>query len=82
MPKIKKTKKTEVKEDKDTKVIPKTLGDEEEEHKEGGTLSDGVLDAFEPVDPLEDEDGTPVKSLDDIIDEEDKDDMDYNPDEW
>ena len=82
MPKIKKTKKTEATEDKDKKVVIKTGGDEEEEPKEGSTLSDGVLDAFEPVDPLEDEDGTPVKSLDDIIDEEDKDDMDYNPDEW
>lgn len=79
MSKVKKDKKIEKTEDTEPKGI---APEEEETEKEGGALSDGVLDAFEPVDPLEDEDGTPVKSLEDIIDEEDKDDMDYNPDEW
>jgi len=84
MPKVKKIKKSEDTDEKDVKGVV-TGGEEEEPEKEGGALSDGVLDAFEetaPADPLEDEDGTPIKSLDDIIDEEDKDDLDYDPDEW
>lgn len=60
----------------------KKTGEEEETEKEGGTLSDGVLDAFEEVAPadslLEDE------SL--SIENEDEDELDsgdYKPlDEW
>ena len=53
MPKVKKVKKSEDTEEKGIK--PEVKGEEEEETKEGGALSDGVLDAFEevaPVDPL------------------------------
>ncbi len=69
--------------EKDSKTEPEkeVKEGEEEEPKEGGTLSDGVLDAFEetaPVDPLlavEDE-----SLLDET--EEDEEDLDYNPAEW
>jgi hypothetical protein len=87
MPKTKKAKKTtKVKEKKvikdikaDVKPIP---GEEEETEKEGGALSDGVLDAFEevtPVDPLlEDETA--------VLEEEEEDDIDSGDyrdrDEW
>lgn len=84
MPKIKKVKKSEDTDEKDVKGVVATGGEEEEPEKEGGALSDGVLDAFEetaPADPLEGDEET-EKTLDDLIDEEDKDDMDYNPDEW
>jgi hypothetical protein len=56
-------------------------GEEEEEPKEGGTLSDGVLDAFEeaaPVDPLEED----IVDIDALADKEDEDALDYDPDEW
>lgn len=84
MPKVKKLKKSEDTENTEPKGEIGG-GEEEETEKEGGALSDGVLDAFEetaPADLLEDEDGEPIKTLDDIIDEEDKDDLDYDPDEW
>ena len=63
------------------KEIPQTPEEkpEEEETKEGGTLSDGVLDAFEetaPADPLLADDENPV------VDEDDEEDLDYNPAEW
>jgi hypothetical protein len=61
----------------------KTAGEETEEtEKEGGTLSDGVLDAFDevaPTDPLVEED--PFLNEEDEI--EDLDSGDYSPeDEW
>jgi hypothetical protein len=55
--------------------------EEEEEPKEGGALSDGVLDAFEetaPVDPLEED----IVDIDALADKEDEDALDYDPDEW
>ncbi len=73
--------------DDDVKVKDKDEEEEDEEkgpEKAAGTLSDSVLDAFEPeevVDPLlakEDE----LVDIDKIIEEEDEDDLDYNPDEW
>ncbi len=71
--------------DDDVKVKDEEEEDEEKgPEKSGGALSDSVLDAFEPeevVDPLlakEDE----LVDIDKVIDEEDKDDMDYDPDEW
>ena len=55
--------------------------EEEETPKEGGVISDGVLDAFEetaPVDPLlVDDEGTV-----DGDDDQDEEDLDYNPAEW
>jgi len=61
----------------------KTTGEETEEtEKEGGALSDGVLDAFDevaPTDPLVEED--PFLNEEDEI--EDLDSGDYSPeDEW
>lgn len=66
-----------------TKKKDEELKDGEEEVKEGAVLSDGVLDALvdeetAPVDLKEDE----LVDIDKIVDEEDSDDMDYNPDEW
>ncbi len=58
--------------------------EKEGEEKETGTISDGLLDAFEeaaPVDPLLVKDDETV-DIDKLIEEEDEDDMDYNPDEW
>jgi len=79
-----KAKKT-VKPEKKTKevkkeAVPAAEGpkEEEEEVKEGGVISDGVLDAFEeaaPVDPLLEEEGLEE-------DEDDEEDLDYNPSEW
>ncbi len=66
------------------KEIPKEEVKEEEEVKETGVISDGVLDAFEepaavePIDPLlVDDEGTV-----DGDDDEDEEDLDYNPAEW
>ena len=55
---------------------------EEEEVKDTGVISDGVLDAFEEaapvVDPLlMDDEGTV-----DGDDDQDEEDLDYNPAEW
>lgn len=77
----KKIKKVEVK-NKEVKEDEKKVVGEEEPEKEGGTLSDGVLDAFDelaPVDPLlEDETIVPENEEDDEIDS-----GDYKPlDEW
>ena len=58
--------------------VPK---EEEEEVKEVGVISDGVLDAFEetaPVDPLLVEDELGIAEEDD----DDEEDLDYNPAEW
>jgi hypothetical protein len=83
----KKTKKNGGKDEKDLKkcvVGEEVKKAEEETEKEGGALSDGVLDAFEevaPVDPLlEDEEDAPLLS----DDEDDQiDSGDYRPsDEW
>lgn len=64
------------------KEIPKEESPkEEEEIKDVGTLSDGVLDAFEEtvpvVDPLLEE-----EALLESEDDEDEDALDYNPAEW
>jgi hypothetical protein len=85
--KIKKTKKIAEPENKNSK---KEIGkekvdiDEEEKEKEGGALSDGVLDAFEevaPVDPL-----LEIEEEDTLAEEDDDDEFDsgdYKPsDEW
>ena len=67
----------------DDDEVKKEDEEEEGEPKDGGTLSDGVLDAFEevaPVDPTEEDEE--LVDIDKIIDEEDEDDLDYNPDEW
>ncbi|MFH1607499.1 MAG: hypothetical protein ABIC91_09190 [Nanoarchaeota archaeon] len=77
--KIKKVARTE---NKNVKEDVKKVGGEEETEKEVGTLSDGVLEAFDelaPVDPLlEDESLLPENEEDDEIDS-----GDYKPlDEW
>jgi len=78
---IKKIKKTTSKKDKVVKVeeVKKVEGEEEVE-KESSTLSDGVLDAFDevaPVDPLL-EDETLLEE-----EEDDLDSGDYRPnDDW
>jgi len=87
MPKNKKTKKVIkkiiVKEIKGKDEIKKTEGEEEETEKDSGTLSDGVLDAFDEVaavDPLllEDEAILPEDDEDDELDS-----GDYRPsDDW
>lgn len=65
------------------KELPKTepAKEEEEEVKDTGVISDGVLDAFEEtasVDPLlVDDEGTV-----DGDDDQDEEDLDYNPAEW
>ena len=77
--KITKTKNKAVKEEE----VKKVEGEEEETEKEGGALSDGVLDAFDevaPVDPL-------LLDEDTVLPEEDDDDEldsgDYRAnDEW
>ncbi len=83
MPKIKKTKKiatSKVKPAKEVEEVKKVVGEEEPE-KEGGTLSDGVLDAFDelaPVDVLLEEEVVIAEEDDDEIDS-----GDYKPlDEW
>jgi hypothetical protein len=80
MLKIKKTSKIKGKETEEE--VKKVGGEEEETEKESGTLSDGVLDAFEevaPVDPLLIEDEV-------VLPEEEEDELDsgdYRPnDEW
>ena len=82
MVKNKKTKKTLDTKNKDVKEGVKKPSGEEEPEKEGGTLSDGVLDAFDelaPVDPLlEDETIVPENEEEDEIDS-----GDYKPlDDW
>jgi len=83
MPKNKKVKKIACAEDKDEKEDIKKIGGEDEEtEKESGTLSDGVLDAFDevaPIDPLlEEEVGLTEEEEEDEIDS-----GDYRPsDEW
>ena len=81
-----KTKKTTNTKDKGVKKeeVKKVTGEEEEIEKESGTLSDGVLDAFDEVVPvvdpllLEDETILPEDDEDDEIDS-----GDYKPlDEW
>ncbi len=76
--KMKKTKKIEEKKVEEVKKV----GGEEETEKESGTLSDGVLDAFDevaPVDPLlEEEEVLPGEEEEDDIDS-----GDYRPlNEW
>mgnify|MGYP001608988003 CR=1 FL=1 len=63
------------------------LKEKEEDHKEGAVLSDGVLDALvdeeaAPVDPLLAKEDDLLVDIDKVIDEEDEDSLDYNPDEW
>ncbi len=63
------------------------LKEKEEEPKEGAVLSDGVLDALvdeetAPVDPLLAKEDDLLVDIDKVIDEEDEDGLDYNPDEW
>ncbi len=76
--KMKKTKKIDEKKDEEVKKV----GGEEETEKESGTLSDGVLDAFDevaPVDPLLEEEESPLGEEDD----DDIDSGDYRPlNEW
>lgn len=83
MTKIKKIKKAVGKkkvETKEVEDVKKVVGEEEPE-KEGGTLSDGVLDAFDelaPVDILLEEETIIAEDEDDEIDS-----GDYKPlDEW
>ena len=69
MPKNHKTKK--ITEDKVKKEDIKKVAGEEETEKETGTLSDGVLDAFEevaPVDPLLEEETLLAEEEEDEID--------------
>ena len=87
MPKVKKVKKASSKKNKVVKEVVeidvKKVVVEEEPEKETSTLSDGVLDAFEelaPVDPLL-EDETAVVESDDEDDELDSGDYKAN-DEW
>ena len=71
MPKNNKAKKTVITQDKGVKEDIKKVDGEEEPEKEGGTLSDGVLDAFEevaPVDPLLEEETVLTEDDDDEID--------------
>ena len=71
MPKTKKIKKIIRQDDKDVKNAAKKIEGEEEPEKEGGTLSDGVLDAFEelaPVDILLEEEVVVTQDDDDEID--------------
>ena len=80
MAKIKNNKKNPVVKDDDLK-------DKEDEPKEGAVLSDGVLDALvdeeaAPIDPLLAKEDDLLVDIDKVIDEEDGDDLDYNPDEW
>lgn len=75
-------KKPEKKSKEVKKEIPKKESPkDEEEIKDAGTLSDGVLDAFEEtapaVDPLLEE-----EALLESEDNEDEDTLDYNPAEW
>ena len=85
MPKIKKIKKNIGTHTSDTKDEVKKTEGEDEVEKESGTLSDGVLDAFDevtPVDPLlleEDEVVLPENEEDD----DEIDSGDYKPlDDW
>ena len=66
-----KIKKLPVVDDKSNKEETKKPEGEEEAEKDGGTLSDGVLDAFEEValtDPLAEEDTLATEDDDDEID--------------
>ncbi len=66
-----KIKKLPVADDKSKKEEIKKPEGEEEVEKDGGTLSDGVLDAFEevaPTDPLAEEDTLATEDDDDEID--------------
>jgi hypothetical protein len=63
------------------------LKEKEEDPKEGVALSDGVLDALVdeetvPIDPLLVKEDDLLVDIDKVIDEEDEDSLDYNPDEW
>jgi len=62
------------------KEVPKEPEEkEEEEVKEGGALSDGVLDAFEETIPVTD----PLIEEEALLEaEDDEDELDYNPSEW
>ena len=78
-----KNKKTVSVEEKDVKDDIKKTGGEEETDKEAGTLSDGVLDAFDEIAPVVD----PLLEEEAVIPEEEDDDEidsgDYRPsDEW
>jgi len=75
-------KNNKIKKNTDTEDVKKTVGEEETE-KETGTLSDGVLDAFDEVAPVVD----PLLEEDTVLPEEEEDDEidsgDYRPsDEW
>ena len=62
-----------------------TPKEEEEEVKETGVISDGVLDAFEEtaaVDPLVDPLLVDDEGTVDGDDDQDEEDLDYNPAEW
>jgi len=65
----------------DIEDVKKTSGGEEETDKESSTLSDGVLDAFDEVAPVD-----PLLEEEEVIVEEDEDDIDsgdYKPlNEW
>ena len=85
MPKTKKVKKIVKKTNKEAKEdVKKTVGEEEETEKESGTLSDGVLDAFDEVAPV---DSLLLLEDETILTEDDEDDGfdsgDYKAnDEW
>jgi hypothetical protein len=84
MPKNNKNKKIVTSEIKGKKEDIKKIDGEEETEKESGTLSDGVLDAFDEVAPVVD----PLLIDDEVIlpeeeEEEEIDSGDYKPlDEW
>ncbi len=91
MSKLKNLKKNIKKEDKSTKDdVKKVAGEEEETEKESGTLSDGVLDAFDEVTPVVDPLlADPLLLEDEAILQEDEDDEggidsgDFKPlDDW
>ena len=73
---VKKIKKVIDTKTKGSKEEEKDLDEDKEPEKEGGTLSDGVLDAFDEevpvVDPLEEE----------SLSEDDDDDFNSDEDEW
>ena len=73
---------TAIKDKGEEKDVKKVTGEDEETEKESGTLSDGVLDAFDevaPVDSLLEEESTLLESEE----EDELDSGDYRPsDEW
>ena len=82
--KIKKTSGSENKNEKEE--VKKVVGEEEETEKESGTLSDGVLDAFEevaPVDPLLEVEDETLIAAEESEEDDELDSGDYKAnDEW